>query len=233
MFHAFGNRPSPQSAPREERRWPDDNPRAVIVILIVLAIVIFAIATYALGASGLAPQRARAVAIAFAVVFIAGAAAHRLLEHRPEAVATAPAGNVTTTASEAKVSAPRVAKLDVRSLPLTGPKTAGSVDIVEVTKAKTLHVRGWAVTVTGVPGPALVAIVDHTKRIDISKLYGLARPDVATALKNESARNSGFDGSVPIAGLAAGQHVIEIGVASEDAASLQFPPNATHTFLLR
>lgn len=205
----------------------------MIVIVIVIAIVIFAAATFALGSSGLAPQRARFVAIAFAVVFLAGAATHRLLEHRPDAVAIAPEANAPAAPTEAQGQASVAVKVDVQSLPLTGPKTTGSVDVVEVTNAKTLHVRGWATTITGVPGPALVAIVDHTKRIDISSIYGRARPDVATALKKESARKSGFDGAVPIAGLAAGPHVIEIGVASEDAASLQFPANATHTFLLR
>jgi hypothetical protein len=206
----------------------------VIALIVILAAVIFAIALFSLQSNRLPTTQARIYAVAFAVVFVAGAAVHRLAEHRPDNIAPAPAAIAPdeTNPSDAQGSAAAPGAVDIKALNLVGPKTAGSVDLVEVTKAGTLHIRGWALAVSGRPASALVAIIDHTKRVDITNLYGQPRPDVVASLKNPEARRSGFDGVVPLPTLSAGPHSVDVVVASSDRNSFQYPSNATHLFSL-
>ena len=62
-----------------------------------------------------------------------------------------------------------------------------------MTRAGTLQVSDLELAVSGLPASALIAIVDDTKRIDITSLYGQPPPDVVGSLKNLAARKSGFD----------------------------------------
>jgi len=206
----------------------------VVVTVIVISALIFAGAGYVLGANRIPPQSARAIAAGFALIFIAGVATHRVLERRPDAAAIA----LVDTA--VKVREPNVidsgipvSPLALHSFSIRGPKTAGSVDVVEVTKARKLHVRGWALTGSGRPATTLVAIIDHVKRVDITNIYGQSRPDVEIALKNPLARASGFDGIVPLRGVTPGAHLVEIVVASAESTSFEYPPNASRAFSLR
>ena len=153
---------------------------------------------------------------------------------QPGDVGAAPAAVAPNGAnsSDAQNLASASGGVDIRALNLVGPQTTGSVDLVEVTKAGTLHVRGWALAVSGRPASALVAIIDHTKRVDITNLYGRPRLDVVASLKNQGARKSGFDGVVPLPTLSAGPHIVDIVVASRDKNTFQYPSNATHLFSL-
>ena len=212
---------------------PDHNLSTVITLIVVLAVVVFAIALFSLQSKRVPATQARLYAACFAIVFVAGAAVYRLAEHREDNIAAAP-GVVApdgTNPSDAQGSAAAPA-VNIQALNLAGPKTAGSVDLVEVTKSGTLHVRGWALAVSGRPASALIAIIDHTKRVDITNLYGQPRPDVVASLKNPGARKSGFDGIVPLPTLSAGPHSVDVVVASSDRNSFQYPSNATHLFSL-
>lgn len=213
---------------------PGHNLSTVIALIVVLAAVVFAIALFSLQSKRVPAMQARVYAVAFAIVFIAGAAVYRFAEHREDNIAAAPVKVAPdgTKPSDAQGPVAAPGAIDVQALSLVGPKTTGSVDLVEVTKDGTLHVRGWALAVSGRPASALVAIIDHTKRVDITNLYGQPRPDVVASLKNPGARKSGFDGIVPLPTLSAGPHSVDVVVASSDRNSFQYPSNATHLFSL-
>lgn len=203
-------------------------------LIAVLATVVFAVALFSLQSKRVPATQARIYAVAFAIVFVAGAAVYRLAEHREDNIAAPPVvvAPDATNPSDAQGSAAAPGSVNIQALSLDGPKTAGSVDLVEVTKSGTLHVRGWALAVSGRPASALIAIIDHTKRVDITDLYGQPRPDVVASLKNPGARKSGFDGIVPLPTLSAGPHSVDVVVASNDRHSFQYPSNATHLFSL-
>ena len=189
--------------------------------MLVIAVVVFAIALFALRADGAAPDRARIYAGAFAFVFLVGVAAQHFLGRHPapegDAVAT-PDGN----------GAPSAAAVEG----IAGIVTAGSLDGATVTDSRAVHIRGWALTAKNKPARTLVAIVDRSNVIDITKMYGRPRPDVATSMKSPAALNSGFEGDVPVAKLSGGAHTIEIAVSMDGRKTMQYPANSTRQFSL-
>ena len=189
--------------------------------MLVLAVVIFAIALFALRADGVAPGRTRVYAGAFAFVFLVGVAAQHFLGRRPipESAAVTTAGN-TDASSSTSVGG------------ITGIVTAGSLDGATVTDSRALHIRGWALTAKNKPAGTLVAIIDRSKFIVITEMYGRPRPDVAKSLNNPAARDSGFEGDVPLAKLPGGAHTIQIAVSMDGRKTMQYPANSTRQFSL-
>ena len=188
--------------------------------MLVLAVVIFAIALVAFRADGVATSRTRAYAGAFALVFLVGVAAQHFLGRRPAAessAVTASDGNgaISTTVEGIK-----------------GIVTAGALDGANVNDSRALHIRGWALTAKNKPAGTLVAIVDRSKYVDITKMYGRPRPDVAASLKNPADRDSGYEGDVPLADLPGGAHTIQIAVSADGRKTMQYPANSTRQFSL-
>jgi hypothetical protein len=86
---------------------------------------------------------------------------------------------------------------------------------IDVPTGGTLVARGWAVDdAAHLPGKAVIVRVDGAAPI-IGR-YGIDRPDVAKALDAPALAKSGFEASIPTAGLSVGQH--ELSFEIENAA---------------
>jgi hypothetical protein len=80
-----------------------------------------------------------------------------------------------------------------------------------------LLLDGWAGEPSGAPGAALIVIVDSKTRHDLTKWYGIARPDVAKHFGSRTMEFSGFArAAMPTAGLSKGAHRLELGVVLAD-----------------
>lgn len=194
----------------------------VILILAAFAIIICAIAYFLLKADRVASERAAVYALASAVIFLAGALTHQQFSHR---VATESTRDVATQPAD---GAPPQGVV-----PTTGTKSLGALDAADVDQQKMLHVRGWALGANGEPPSQVTAIVDGTMRVDISKSSNRPRPDVAASLKQPGAKNSGYDGVVPVADLKPGEHQVSISVVASDRTTVSFPAHSSLTFVTR
>ena len=189
--------------------------------MLFLAVVIFAIALFSLRADGVATNRTRVYAGAFALIFLVGVAAQHFLGRRQAADSSA----VTTSDGNGAASSTTVEGI-------TGIVTAGSLDGATVNDSRALHIRGWALTAKNKPAGSIVAIVDRSKFIDITKMYGRPRPDVADSLHSPADRDSGYEGDVPLANLPGGAHTIQIAVRVDGRKTMQYPANSTRQFSL-
>ncbi len=192
-----------------------------MLIAAFLAVVVGAVSYFLLKADRVASNRIFAYAAAFALVFLGGALVHRQFTHGAVADST----RLIASAPADGGSAQNGNSVGISSL--------GALDSAEVDGANNLHVRGWALGANGQLATKVIAIVDGTSRVDISSSYGRARPDVASAIKKPGAKNSGYDGSVPIAGLTPGDHNVRISVVASDRTTTSFPANSTRTFAVR
>jgi hypothetical protein len=83
---------------------------------------------------------------------------------------------------------------------------------------RALRVAGWSVDpARHTPVRAVYLCVDDG--LDIPATYGLSRPDVAGALGNDDAANSGFSGAIPLGKLADGPHTLTIKALSREGAT--------------
>lgn len=189
--------------------------------MLVLAVVIFAVAIFALRADGVVHARARIYAAAFAIVFLVGVATQHFLGRR-----TAPP-NVAVASSDANVAANSASAEGI-----VGVVTPGALDSATVTDSRALHIRGWAIAANNRPAGALFAILDRSTPIEITKMYRRPRPDVAASLKLPATTDSGFEGDVPVANLPGGAHTIQIAVSMDGHKTMQYPANSTRQFSL-
>jgi hypothetical protein len=84
---------------------------------------------------------------------------------------------------------------------------------IEVPAGATLVVSGWAIDEAArLPGKAVLLRLDEGPRI-VAR-YGLARDDVAKALDSPALAPSGFEATVPTAGLRPGQHELTLEIAN-------------------
>ena len=194
---------------------------AVILILAVFAIIVCAIAYFLLKADHVTSERAAVYALAFAVVFLAGALTHQQFGHR------------VATESTRDVATQRANGAPPQGVVPSGIKSLGALDAADVDQHKALHVRGWALGANGEPPSEVTAIVDGTMRVDISKSSNRPRPDVAASLNQPGAKNSGYDGVVPVADLKPGEHQVSISVVASDRSTVSFPAHSSRTFVTR
>ncbi len=178
-----------------------------MIVSVVAAIIIAAIAYFLLKADRVAPDRAAIYAVAFAIVFVAGALTHS-------------ARNAAAVTESPRDTAARPA----------GPASLGALDAADVDATNILHVRGWALGVNSQPASKVTAIVDGATQVDITKSYGRSRPDVAASLKQPGVKDSGYDGTVSLAHLKPGNHQVSISVTASDGATVTTPANSTRTF---
>lgn len=74
-----------------------------------------------------------------------------------------------------------------------------------------LYVRGWAIAPSGSSlAGAVLTVIDSGEMVEA--VYGLERPDVATALKNVALTASGFRSICPLDGLPQGRHTLGLRV---------------------
>jgi hypothetical protein len=178
---------------------------------------------------------ATVVASVVVAAFVAGFAEHALLFRSAAPASQAPAAMVAPSNPALHNAVPGAAvvptkhELDrsrVNALAQTGEPVSYSVvenvsgagiDGDQVAAGSTMLIHGWA----GDPGTksaghGLLVILDDTRRLDESKAYGKLRTDVATAFNFRGMLYSGFDISLPTAGLAKGPHYLQLAVIRPD-----------------
>jgi len=195
-----------------------------VIVSVVVALVIAGIAYFVLKADRVASDRAGIYAVAFAIVFLAGAFTHQQFGRHAVAVSEAPRDGATQPVDSRNAQS-------AQNPEPAGPSSLGALDSADVDQANTLHLRGWALGANGQPATKVTAIVDGITRVDITKSYGRPRPDVAASLKQAGAKNSGYDGAVPLAHLKQGDHEVRISVVASDHATVSSPANSTRTFI--
>jgi hypothetical protein len=172
------------------------------------------------------------VASVVVVAFVAGFAEHALLFR--SAVPAAPAAPATPSAVATPMLPgaavrPKKHELDRSSVnALVQSGKAISYSVVEnvsgagisgdqVAAGSTILIHGWAGDpTTKSAGHGLLLILDGTRHIDESKSYGVMRTDVATAFNFRGMLYSGFDISLPTAGLAKGPHYLQVAIIRPD-----------------
>lgn len=154
-------------------------------------------------------------------------------EHFASIVANTPA---TETASTAFIEPRAIHTTDEAHAfdrtPIGDVHAIGSVDEVRIVSPHRIRILGWIVTPDRQLASRVVAIADDRLRIDISSRYGIARPDVASALNQSALTNSGVDAIVSTAAWGRGRHRITLATLSSDGSSLQ-PLTAGRTALTR
>jgi hypothetical protein len=84
---------------------------------------------------------------------------------------------------------------------------------IEVSEGTALVVSGWAIDEAArLPGKAVLLRLDGGPRI-VAR-YGMARDDVAKAFASPALAPSGFEATVPTAGLRPGQHELTLEIAN-------------------
>ena len=89
----------------------------------------------------------------------------------------------------------------------------------------TLRLAGWCADPRArAPGVLLLAIVDGTRRIDVTGGYRRPRPDVAAYFKNPAMRDTGFTVDLSRAELGPGPHTVRIAIVTADETAIsEFP----------
>jgi len=165
------------------------------------------------------------VAVLFGVVMIA---AVRGLP-APAAPTSAAAGNGAPTPQAA---APTIALATLNKSP---SETFFFIDALNTTSFLTppplpikvaiegaITLTGWAVdTTAGKAAGGIILTVDDATTFQAS--YGIDRPDVAVALKNDAYRRSGFSATFPVSTLTPGRHTITIKIIAADLKSYYAP----------
>jgi hypothetical protein len=99
------------------------------------------------------------------------------------------------------------------------------VAAVPVARDATLRLVGWcADPLARAPGSQLLAIVDGSRRIDVSAGYHLARDDAARILHAPALRDAGFVVDLPVAELGPGTHTLRIAVVTADGSAVSIFP---------
>jgi hypothetical protein len=171
--------------------------------------------------------------------FIAGAIVHPFSGHGtvPATIATVPVPPGSPAAAPSAAPSPPAKVLrnpllsanneaTVASLTVDPRPASGSVDEFGFTDAggnvmqprplvvpagSSLLLAGWSLAPTTKAPPASVfVLVDGTRRLGGEYQIGIARPDVAQALNNQSAAKSGFSLLVRTSSLAAGPHHLQL-----------------------
>lgn len=94
--------------------------------------------------------------------------------------------------------------------------------IIDGQQEKTITVSGWAVDQkAGQAASGVFINIDGQK--DILAYYGVDRPDVAAALKNDHYRYSGFLASFPTSTLSEGQHTLSLKIVTADISGYYVP----------
>jgi hypothetical protein len=97
-----------------------------------------------------------------------------------------------------------------------------------------IYANGWTVDMnTKSPPPGIAFIIDSKKIINATSAFGVARPDVASALNAPGTLHCGFlDAEIPTEGLRKGTHTIQLVALSKDGKRYYSAGDAT-TITLR
>jgi hypothetical protein len=97
-----------------------------------------------------------------------------------------------------------------------------------------IYANGWTVDMTTKsPPPGIAFLIDSKKIINATSAYGVARPDVASALNAPGTLHCGFlDAEIPTAGLRKGTHTVQLVALSKDG-KRYFPAGDAATITLR
>ena len=102
---------------------------------------------------------------------------------------------------------------------------------LRIGEAETLVISGWcADPETHAAGVGLIAIVDDTRRIDVSDAYGGERADVAKLFGTAAAP---VEFIVPLRGsrIGRGEHGLRVAVIAPDARGIFIFPTVVHVFV--
>jgi hypothetical protein len=203
-----------------------------MLIGLICMILLFVLGQYGVARSGGSRQLGIAVGALAALAFAGGFAERAAFYPTSDAMPmpTAPAA----VAPPAPIATPqRLTAAQIQALtPISSSKLVGHIDNTSADVAASrpltfahpqmIYIDGWAGDpTTHAPGPALIAILDHRIRFDISPFYHMARPDVAKAFNLESMQSSGIvHAPLAVAGLTPGTHTIEVGVVGTDQRTL-------------
>ena len=112
--------------------------------------------------------------------------------------------------------------------PIAPSGSIGSIDEARETSSR-IVVRGWIVDPHRKLARHVFAIVDNRYRYEITRGYGVARPDVAVYLNQSELRDSGVATTVSTVGLSQGAHHLTLAVLLEPNDAL-YPIGSTRVF---
>ncbi len=139
---------------------------------------------------------------------------------------------------------PALDQLELDDLPPIVTPALGNIDassVIEAGRAKpltpgatvpgdaTIRLAGWCADPQArTPGFMLLAIVDAKRRIDVTRDYRRARPDVASVLQTPALSDTGFTIDLPASEFGPGPHEIRMAVVTADQGAVsEFPTVVT------
>ena len=112
--------------------------------------------------------------------------------------------------------------------PIALSGSIGSIDEARETSDR-IVVRGWIVNPNRILARHVFAIVDDRYRYEITRGYGVARPDVAVYLNQSELRDSGVATTLSTVGLSKGAHRLTLAVFLEPNKAL-YPIGSVRLF---
>jgi len=108
---------------------------------------------------------------------------------------------------------------------------SGAIGYIDEAKGSSsrIVIRGWIVTQNRNLARHVFAIVDDRYRYEITRGYGVARPDVAVYLNQSNLRDSGVATTLSTVGLSKGAHRLTLAVFLEPNNAL-YPIGSMHVF---
>jgi hypothetical protein len=122
------------------------------------------------------------------------------------------------------IVSPAIGNIDATFV-VEGGRTKPLTPDAAVPRDATVRLVGWCGDPQArEPGFMLLAIIDGTRRIDVTNGYRTARPDVAIYLQTPGLLKTGFTVDLPAAELGPGPHDVRVAVVTADQRSVsEFP----------
>jgi len=127
---------------------------------------------------------------------------------------------------------PAIGNIDATSVAFRGGREGALDAAVPVPRDATLRLIGWvADPLARAPGSLLLAIVDGTRRIDVTAGYHVTRDDAARILNAPALREAGFVVDLPVAQLGPGAHTLRIAVVTADGRAVSIFPTVVKLYV--